>query len=72
MLILKAANEQEINAAFVTIVHADVGALLVGSGPVFLGQRRAEYLEVAPRRLPKRLHATEVSNLAQTKLDRSA
>ena len=40
ILIAKATNESEINAAIATFVQADVGALLVGSGPVFLGQRR--------------------------------
>jgi ABC-type uncharacterized transport system substrate-binding protein len=40
MLILKATNEQEINAAFATIVQAGAGALLVGGGPFFLGRRR--------------------------------
>ena len=40
ILILKAANEREIDAAFATIVQAGVGALLVGSGPTFLSQRR--------------------------------
>jgi putative ABC transport system substrate-binding protein len=39
-LILKAANEREIDAAFATFVQAGTGALLVGSGPFFLGQRR--------------------------------
>ena len=40
ILILKAENEREIDAAFATIVQAGAGALLVGSGPMFLGQRR--------------------------------
>jgi putative ABC transport system substrate-binding protein len=48
MLILKATNEQEINAAFATIVQADAGALLVGSGPFFLGRRR-ELIALATR-----------------------
>ena len=40
ILIVKAANESEFNAAFATIVQARAGALLVLSGPVFLNQRR--------------------------------
>jgi putative tryptophan/tyrosine transport system substrate-binding protein len=48
MLILKATNEQEINTAFATIVQADAGALLVGSGPFFLGRRR-ELIALATR-----------------------
>jgi putative tryptophan/tyrosine transport system substrate-binding protein len=48
MLILKATNEQEISAAFATIVQADAGALLVGSGPFFLGRRR-ELIALATR-----------------------
>jgi putative ABC transport system substrate-binding protein len=35
VLIVKAANEREFNAAFATIVRARAGALLVGGGPVF-------------------------------------
>ena len=40
ILIVKAASEREFNAAFATIVQAGAGALLVGGGPLFVGQRR--------------------------------
>jgi putative tryptophan/tyrosine transport system substrate-binding protein len=40
VLVRKAASEREFNAAFSTIVQAGAGALLVGGGPFFLGQRR--------------------------------
>jgi putative ABC transport system substrate-binding protein len=40
VLIVKAASEREFNAAFATIVQAGAGALLVGGGPLFVGQRR--------------------------------
>jgi len=48
MLILKVTNEQEINAAFATIVQQNAGALLVGGGPFFLGRRR-ELIALATR-----------------------
>jgi putative ABC transport system substrate-binding protein len=38
--IVKAVAEHELDAAFGTIVQARAGALLVGGGPLFLGQRR--------------------------------
>ena len=40
ILIVKAANEHEFNAAFATMVRAGAGALLVGGSPVFLARRR--------------------------------
>ena len=40
VLIVKAANEREFNAAFATIVQAGAGALLVGGGSFFNNQRR--------------------------------
>ncbi len=40
VLIMKAGSEREIHAAFAAIVQADARALLVGSGSVFLSQRR--------------------------------
>jgi putative tryptophan/tyrosine transport system substrate-binding protein len=40
ILIVKAASEQDFNAAFVTIIRAGAGGLLVGGGPAFLNQRR--------------------------------
>jgi ABC-type uncharacterized transport system substrate-binding protein len=40
MLIVKVANEGEINTAFATVIQAGAGALLVGSGSFFLSHRR--------------------------------
>jgi len=40
VLIVKAANEREFNAAFATIVQAGAGALLIGGGPFFNNRRR--------------------------------
>jgi putative ABC transport system substrate-binding protein len=39
ILILKIEREPQLDAAFSTIVQAGAGALLVGSGPLFLTQR---------------------------------
>jgi putative ABC transport system substrate-binding protein len=40
ILIVKAASEREIDAAFAAFVVAGAGALLVGSGPFLVGRRR--------------------------------
>jgi ABC-type uncharacterized transport system substrate-binding protein len=40
ILIVKAASERELNAAFATIVEARAGALLVRGSPFFLSRRR--------------------------------
>lgn len=40
IVIVKAANERELEAAFVTMVQAGASALLVLGGPVFLSHRR--------------------------------
>ena len=40
ILIVKAANEREFNAAFATVVQAHAGALLVRGSPLFLARRR--------------------------------
>jgi putative ABC transport system substrate-binding protein len=52
ILIVSAADEHEINAAFVKVVKAGAGALLVGSGPVFLSQRRQLVALAAHHALP--------------------
>ena len=39
VITVKAANEQEINAAFSTVAKSGAGALLVGGGPYFNGRR---------------------------------
>jgi putative ABC transport system substrate-binding protein len=40
ILIVKAASERELNAAFATVVQARAGALLVRGSPLFLTRRR--------------------------------
>jgi putative ABC transport system substrate-binding protein len=40
IVVAKVENEREISAAFARLRQAGIGALLVGSGPIFLGQRR--------------------------------
>ena len=52
ILIVRAADEREINAAFAKVVQAGAGALLVGSGPVFLGQRQQLVALAARHALP--------------------
>ena len=52
ILIVMAADEHEINAAFAQVVEAGAGALLVGSGPVFLSQRRLLVALAARHALP--------------------
>ena len=52
LLIVKAANEREFNAAFATVVQAKAGALLVSGGPVFLNQRRQLVALAARHALP--------------------
>jgi putative tryptophan/tyrosine transport system substrate-binding protein len=52
LLIVKAANEREFDAAFATIVQANAGALLVSGGPVFLNQRRQLVALAARHALP--------------------
>jgi putative tryptophan/tyrosine transport system substrate-binding protein len=39
LLVVKAASPSQIGSAFATLVRAGVGALLVGSGPLFTSQR---------------------------------
>jgi hypothetical protein len=40
ILVVKAASENELNAAFATVVRAGAGALLVRGSPLFLTRRR--------------------------------
>ena len=40
VLMVNAANEREFHAAFTTVVQAGASALLIGSSPFFLSQRR--------------------------------
>ena len=50
--IVMAAREHELDAAFESIVQARAGALLVGGGPLFLGQRRQLVALAARHALP--------------------
>jgi putative ABC transport system substrate-binding protein len=50
--IVKASTENELDAAFDAIVRARAGALLVGGGPLFLGQRRRLVALAERHRLP--------------------
>src|SRR5262245_13290151 len=52
LLVVKATNEHEIKTAFASIVQSNAGALLVGSGPFFLGQRRELIALAARYKLP--------------------
>jgi len=52
LLIVRAINEREINAAFATFANARVGALLVRGGPVFLNVHRQIVELVARHALP--------------------
>ena len=52
MEIVKASTENELDAAFDAIVQARAGALLVGGGPLFLGQRRRLVALAERHRLP--------------------
>ena len=46
--VLRARNEQEIDAAFATLVHLRAGALVVGADP-FFGDRREQLVGLAAR-----------------------
>ena len=48
LLIVKAGNEREIDAAFATIVQSGTRALLIGAGAFFTSQRR-RLVELAAR-----------------------
>jgi putative ABC transport system substrate-binding protein len=52
LLILNASNAQQIDNAFDTIVRSGAGALLVGSGPLFLGHRSQLAMLAERNRLP--------------------
>ena len=52
IVIVKAANEHEFNAAFATMVQAGAHALLVLGGPVFLSHRRQLVALAARHALP--------------------
>jgi putative tryptophan/tyrosine transport system substrate-binding protein len=48
LVLLKAASETEIDAAFAALAHSGAGALLVGSDPIF-NTRRAQFVSLAAR-----------------------
>jgi putative ABC transport system substrate-binding protein len=50
--VVKASEERELDAAFAAIVKARAGALLVGGGPFFLGQRQRIVALAAHHGLP--------------------
>jgi putative ABC transport system substrate-binding protein len=52
VLIVKAGTESEIDAAFVTMVQAGVGAVFVGSGPFYNSRRRQLAVLAARHSLP--------------------
>jgi putative ABC transport system substrate-binding protein len=52
VLVVKAGNESEIDAAFATMVQAGVGALFVGSGPFYNSRRRQLAVLAARYALP--------------------
>jgi putative ABC transport system substrate-binding protein len=59
ILIVKAGNEREIEAAFATIVQAGTGALFVGAG-AFYNSRRRQIVALAGRHaLPASYHLRE-------------
>jgi putative tryptophan/tyrosine transport system substrate-binding protein len=52
ILVLKAATDAAIDVAFAAFAQSDVGAVLIGSGPVFLGQRHQIVALAARQGLP--------------------
>jgi putative ABC transport system substrate-binding protein len=52
VLIVRAASERDFDSAFATMVQAKAGALLVGGGPFFNGQRRQLVALAARHALP--------------------
>jgi putative tryptophan/tyrosine transport system substrate-binding protein len=59
ILIVKAENEREIDAAFATIVQAGAGALFVGTGAFFNSRRRQIVALAARHALPASYHLRE-------------
>src|SRR5262249_24088896 len=52
ILIVNASTESEIDAGFATIARSGAGALVVGTGPVYLGKRRELVALAARHALP--------------------
>jgi putative ABC transport system substrate-binding protein len=52
ILVMRAGSEREFDAAFATMTQSSAGALLVGAGPFFLGQRRRLVALAARYNLP--------------------
>jgi putative ABC transport system substrate-binding protein len=56
IVIMRAGSEDEIDAAFTRIVQSDVGALFVGTGPLYNSQRRKIVALAARHALPASYH----------------
>jgi putative ABC transport system substrate-binding protein len=56
---VKAGSEREFDAAFANIVRADARALLVSTGPFFLGRRRQLVALATRRAIPAIYYARE-------------
>ncbi len=56
IVIVRAGSEDEIDAAFTRIVQSDVGALFVGTGPLYNSQRRKIVALAARHALPASYH----------------
>jgi putative tryptophan/tyrosine transport system substrate-binding protein len=52
VVVIKAASERELDAAFSAIVQAGAGALVVGGGPFFTSQRRRLVALAAQHAIP--------------------
>jgi putative ABC transport system substrate-binding protein len=52
VIVMKAASERELDAAFSAMAQAGVGALLVGGGPFFMSQRSRLVALVASHAIP--------------------
>jgi putative tryptophan/tyrosine transport system substrate-binding protein len=52
VIVMKAASERELDAAFSAIVQAGAGALVVGGGPFFTSQRRRLVALAAQHAIP--------------------
>ena len=59
MLVVKAESDREFDAAFASFVQAGVGALLVSTGPFFLGKRRELVALATQHAIPASYYARE-------------
>ena len=63
ILMVNAANEREVHAAFAKVVQAGAGGLLIGSGPFFLSQRRQLVALAARHALPTMYNQREYAEV---------